>query len=145
MNTNDKPLKAVALTNVDEQMQDIFNAATNEHIHHKFEQKDKTSEIQALYKEVSSFGEDKVAAIREIKEVVVSSITFNTCLEENSTENKGVSQPMEETAFNMDDLLLLLDELWPLEETRIKSIKQAEQLPSGDFNKSIDELGKKRI
>lgn len=102
MNINDKPLKGVELTNVDEQMQDVVNAVNNE---------DTTN---YLSKEESLLVVQAETAIKEIRKSEVSIKVFNTRLDDNALEDKSDLQSALEHAFKMDDLLSLFDDLWPI-------------------------------
>ncbi len=43
---------------------------------------------------------------------------------DSTADNEDLSQPMEGVVFNMNELLTILDELWPLEEPRTGIIKR---------------------
>lgn len=143
MNTNDKLLKAVELTNLNEKMQDKVNVATNVDLAYCLQQEDKIAEIQVLYKEESLLDKCEVAAIKEIREGEVSSNLLNTGLDDSAIDNKGVSHSAEEHTFNMDDLISLLDELWPTAEKRIESINQVSESLAKDIKKQRKNMARK--
>jgi hypothetical protein len=97
MNTNDKLLKAVELTNLNEQMQGKVNSATNVDIAYCIQQEDKIAEIQVLYKEESLLDKCEVAAIKKIREGEVSSNLLNTGLDDRAIDNKGISHLLKNT------------------------------------------------